>query len=235
MRPTIPSLAPARAALRAASSPTRPLASLAVSPLASRSSRSFSSAAPTTSLMDPTILTESQREVRDAVAGICSNFPNSYWRERDETKTYPFDFQKAIADGGWLGISLPEENGGSGLGVSEACIMMQTITESGAGGFGSDSDVGSLQLLTVSPGFPGAQCTHANIYATQPLAIFGSPEQRAQLIPKIIAGEYRTCFAVTEPNAGLNTLELTTSATRRPDGTWVCPAVLYSPSPCLPR
>lgn len=70
-------------------------------------------------------------------------------------------------------------------------------------------------------GFPGAQCTHANIYATQPLAIFGSPKQRAELIPKIISGEYRTCFAVTEPNAGLNTLDLKTTATRLPDGRWV--------------
>jgi alkylation response protein AidB-like acyl-CoA dehydrogenase len=75
-------------------------------------------------------------------------------------------------------------------------------------------------ILTFS-GFPGAQCTHANIYATQPLAIFGSDKQRSELIPKIINGEYRTCFGVTEPNAGLNTLDLTTTATRRPDGTWV--------------
>lgn len=83
--------------------------------------------------MDPTLLTESQLSVRDGVAEICKAFPNSYWREREKTVTYPFDFHKAIAEGGWLGIALPEENGGSGLGLAEACIMMQAITESGAG------------------------------------------------------------------------------------------------------
>lgn len=153
-------------------------------------------------VMDMNLLTESQKEVRDGVSGVVANFPNKYWREHDLSKEFPFEFHKAIADGGWIGIAMPEKFGGSGLGISEASIMMQTITESGAG-------------------FPGAQATHGNIYATQPLAIFGTDEQRADLIPKIIAGEYRVCFGVTEPNTGLNTLDLKTTATRNKDGDWV--------------
>lgn len=151
--------------------------------------------------MDTTCLTDSQKDVREAVGAVVSNFPDAYWRERDKTVTYPFEFQKALADGGWFGISLPEKFGGSGLGVSEAAIMMQTITESGAG-------------------FPGAQCSHANLYATQPLSIFGTEEQHAKFIPKIVSGEWRTCFAVTEPNVGLNTLEMKTTATKLDDGRW---------------
>jgi len=151
--------------------------------------------------MDTTILNESQLQVREAVAEVCDRFGDKYWRERDQTQTYPFEFHKAMADGGWLGIALPEKFGGSGLGMMEAAIMMQTITESGGG-------------------FPSAQCTHANVFGTQPLGIFGTDAQRAHFIPKIVNGEWRTCFAVTEPNVGLNTLEMKTSATQNPDGTW---------------
>lgn len=170
--------------------------------LASTSRRAFSaSASRRDELMDMTILSESQREVREEVNKVCANFPDAYWRERDVSHKFPFEFHKAMADGGWLGIALPERFGGSGLGLAEAAVMMQTITESGAG-------------------FPGAQSTHGNVYATQPLGIFGTDEQRADLIPKIVQGEYRTCFGVTEPNVGLNTLELKTTATRREDGSW---------------
>lgn len=149
-------------------------------PGASTTTRAFSASSVRgfDSLLDNTMLTESQLAVREAVGDVCSAFPNSYWRERDQTKKYPAEFHKAMADGGWLGISLPEKFGGSGLGIAEASIMMQTITESGAG-------------------FPGAQCTHANIYATQPLGIFGTDEQRSVMIPKIVSGEWRTCFGVT--------------------------------------
>ncbi|KAL1409264.1 hypothetical protein Q8F55_006097 [Vanrija albida] len=154
-----------------------------------------------TFIMDPAFLNESQREVRDAVAKVCEPFDNAWWREREATKADPKEFHKAFADSGFLGIALPERFGGSGLGLQEAAIMMQTITESGAG-------------------FPGAQATHGNIYATQPLGIFGTDAQREKFIPKIVSGEWRTCFGVTEPNTGLNTLELKTTATRNADGTW---------------
>ncbi|CAN9242358.1 unnamed protein product [Alternaria alternata] len=149
--------------------------------------------------METTGFTSTQLEVRDAIFALCSNFPNSYWRDRDDTSTDPSDFHAALAKDGWLGIALPEAYGGSGLGISEATMMLQTIAESGAG-------------------IAGAQAIHANVYATQPLAKFGSEEQLRETIPKIISGEYRTCFGVTEPNSGLDTLRLSTFARKDADG-----------------
>lgn len=134
--------------------------------------------AQSTSIMDTSFLNESQLAVRDAVAKVCEPFDNAWWRDREATKADPKEFHKAFADSGFLGIALPERFGGSGLGLQEAAIMMQTITESGAG-------------------FPGAQATHGNIYATQPLGIFGTDAQREKFIPKIVSGEWRTCFGVT--------------------------------------
>jgi acyl-CoA dehydrogenase len=154
-----------------------------------------------TRIMETTGFTSTQLEVREAVFALCSNFPNTYWRERDETVTDPKDFHTALAKDGWLGIALPEKYGGSGLGISEATMMMQTIAESGAG-------------------MAGAQAIHANVYATQPLAKYGSEEQLKDTIPRIISGEYRTCFGVTEPNSGLDTLRLSTTAKKQDDGTY---------------
>ncbi|KAK8022168.1 acyl-CoA dehydrogenase [Apiospora rasikravindrae] len=149
--------------------------------------------------METTGFTENQMTVREAVAALCAKFPNSYWQEHDQNEQDPKEFHAALAKDGWLGIALPEELGGSGLGISEATMMMQTIAESGAG-------------------MAGAQSIHANVYATQPLAKFGSREQRESTIPKIISGEWRTCFGVTEPNTGLDTLRLRTLAQKSADG-----------------
>ncbi|KAK8076406.1 hypothetical protein PG994_003678 [Apiospora phragmitis] len=149
--------------------------------------------------METTGFTENQMTVREAVATLCAKFPNSYWQEHDQNEQDPKEFHAALAKDGWLGIALPEELGGSGLGISEATMMMQTIAESGAG-------------------MAGAQSIHANVYATQPLAKFGSREQREGTIPKIISGEWRTCFGVTEPDTGLDTLRLRTLARKSADG-----------------
>lgn len=151
--------------------------------------------------METTGFTETQLEVREAVGRVCSQFPNTYWQEHDQNEEDPKDFHAALAQGGFLGIALPESLGGSGLGISEATMMMQTITESGAG-------------------MAGAQSIHANIYATQPLARFGTQEQLHTTIPKIISGEWRVCFGVTEPNAGLDTLRLSTTAKKQTDGSY---------------
>ncbi|OWT43551.1 acyl-CoA dehydrogenase [Pochonia chlamydosporia 170] len=149
--------------------------------------------------METTGFTENQLLVRESINQICSQFPSSYWQEHDQNEQDPKEFHAAIAKGGWLGIALPESLGGAGLGISEATMMMQTITESGAG-------------------MAGAQAIHANVYATQPLAKFGTEEQLAETIPNIISGKWRTCFGVTEPNAGLNTLALSTTAQKTSDG-----------------
>ncbi|VBB73135.1 Putative acyl-CoA dehydrogenase [Podospora comata] len=152
-------------------------------------------------LMSTTGFTETQLTVREAVAQVCSQFPNTYWQEHDQNEQDPKEFHAAMAKDGWLGIALPESLGGSGLGISEATMMMQTIAESGAG-------------------MAGAQSIHANVYATQPLAKFGSTAQLESTIPKIISGQWRVCFGVTEPNAGLDTLRLSTRATKQSDGSY---------------
>lgn len=152
-------------------------------------------------LMSTTGFTETQLTVRDAVLQICSRFPNTYWQEHDQQEKDPTSFHAALAKDGWLGIALPESLGGSGLGISEATMMMQSIAESGAG-------------------MAGAQAIHANVYATQPLARFGTPEQLRSTIPNIVSGKWRVCFGVTEPNAGLDTLRLSTAAVRQPDGSY---------------
>lgn len=159
------------------------------------------SSTPRMRIMEMTGFSETQLTVREAVAAVCSKFPNSYWQEHDEQGTDPTDFHAALARDGWLGIALPEAFGGSGLGISEATIMMQTIAESGAG-------------------MAGAQSIHANLYATQPLAKFGTEQQLRETIPNIISGRFRTCFGVTEPNAGLDTLRMSTQAKKEEDGSY---------------
>lgn len=149
-------------------------------------------------LMDMSGFTEEQLTVRDAVQKICAQFPNEYWQQHDQTETDPKELHAALAADGWLGIALPEAFGGAGLGISEATMMLQTISQSGAG-------------------MAGAQSIHANVYATQPLAKFGNKEQLESTIPDIISGKTRVCFGVTEPNTGLDTLRLKTSATRQGD------------------
>lgn len=142
---------------------------------------------------------ESYQEIRDAVARTCQKFDESYWANVDETGNWPEEFCSAMANGGWLGIAFPEEFGGSGLGLTEATLMMQTVTRSGAG-------------------FSGASAIHLNIFGPKPLEKFGTDEQKATHLPRIISGEDRMCFAVTEPNSGLDTSNLETKAERTNSG-----------------
>ncbi|KAH0839264.1 hypothetical protein AYO21_09324 [Fonsecaea monophora] len=148
--------------------------------------------------METSCFTEEQLTVREAIQKICARFPNDYWQQHDQTETDPKELHAALAADGWLGIALPEEFGGAGLGISEATMMLQTISQSGAG-------------------MAGAQSIHANVYATQPLAKFGNKDQLQSTIPNIISGKWRVCFGVTEPNTGLDTLRLKTTATRKGD------------------
>lgn len=143
--------------------------------------------------------TQDQDEIRRAVEGLCAGFDESYWLERDRDGVFPEDFVAAVAKGGWLGIAMPEEYGGAGLGITEAAILMHTIARSGAG-------------------FSGASAVHMNIFGLNPVVVFGTDEQRARILPPIISGEERACFGVTEPDAGLNTTAITTRATRDGNG-----------------
>jgi acyl-CoA dehydrogenase len=144
--------------------------------------------------MDFTFSAE-QQEIRDAILKRCAAFDDDYWLGRDRDGIFPEDFYRAMADEGWLGIAMPEEYGGAGLGITEAAIMMQAIAESGAG-------------------MTGASSIHINIFGLQPMILFGTREQCDRHIPRIVSGEDKACFGVTEPNAGLNTTRITTRATK---------------------
>ena len=137
--------------------------------------------------------------IRDAIQRICDDFDDGYWAQADAQSRFPDEFVRAIAAGGWLGIAMPEAVGGSGLGLQEAAVMMQTVAESGAG-------------------FTGASAIHLNIFGLMPLVRFGSDAQRAAFLPRIISGEDRACFGVTEPDSGLDTTSLKTFAAKRPGG-----------------
>ena len=143
-------------------------------------------------------LTEQQEAIREAVAGICRNFGDDYWLKRDREGGFPEDFYAAFAEAGWLGICVPEAYGGSGLGITEAAIMMRAIAESGAG-------------------MSGASALHINIFGLNPVIVFGTEEQRQRMLPPMAQGKEKACFAVTEPNTGLNTTQLKTRAVRRGD------------------
>jgi acyl-CoA dehydrogenase len=137
-------------------------------------------------------------EIRDAVRAICDKFDDHYWAEKDRTHSFPYEFAKAIADGGWLGIAMPTEFGGAGLGVTEAAIMMQEVGRS-AGAFAACSTV------------------HINIFGLHSIVKHGTDEQRKKWLPSIIDGSSRACFGVTEPDAGLDTTKIKTRAVRRGD------------------
>src|SRR4051812_6950229 len=143
-------------------------------------------------------LSASQEQLRDAVAKICARFDDAYWLKKDKEGGFPGDFHKAMADAGWLGICIPEAYGGSGLGVTDAAVMMHTIAGSGAGMSGGAA--GDIKLFGVKP----------------PVG-FGTDEQSPRVLPPLIEGRERSCFAVTEPNTGLNTTQLKTRAVRKGD------------------
>jgi acyl-CoA dehydrogenase len=143
-------------------------------------------------------LTSDQEAIKDAISVICRRFGDDYWLRHDREGGFPDAFYKAFADAGWLGICIPEEYGGSGLGMTEAAIMMRTIAESGAG-------------------MSGASCLHINIFGLNPVAVHGTEEQKKRMLPPMARGAEKACFAVTEPNAGLNTTQLKTRAVRKGD------------------
>ena len=143
-------------------------------------------------------LTEPQQAIRDQMLRVCARFEDTYWLERDRDAVFPHAFFDAMAEGNWLGIAMPEAHGGAGLGITEAAVMMQAIAESGAA-------------------MTGASAVHINIFGLNPVIVHGTEAQKARMLPPLIAGKDKACFAVTEPNAGLNTTELTTRAERNGD------------------
>jgi len=140
--------------------------------------------------------TPEQERIREAIAKLCTQFDDDYWLAHDKSGDFPVELHQACARDGWLGIAMPEEYGGAGLGIAEAALMMQAIAESGAG-------------------FSGCSTVHMNIFGLNPVVVFGAEEQKRRWLPPLIAGKERACFAVTEPNTGLNTRKLKPRAERR--------------------
>jgi acyl-CoA dehydrogenase len=141
-------------------------------------------------------LTPRQSEVRSLAERLCSRFDDAYWLDKDRRAEFPEDFYRAVADAGLLGIAMPEAYGGSGLGIAEAAVLMGTIAESGAC-------------------MSGASAVHMNIFGLNPVVVFGTDAQKHRMLPPLIRGEHKACFAVTEPDAGLNTAAIRTRAERR--------------------
>ena len=143
-------------------------------------------------------LDEQQLVIRHAIEKICDQFDDDYWFARDADGAFPEEFVKAITQGGWLGIAMPEEYGGSGLGITETAVLAHTIARSGAG-------------------MSGASAVHLNLFGPNPIVVFGTDDQKSRFLPPLISGNDRACFGVTEPDAGLNTTRLQTRAQRDGD------------------
>jgi len=143
-------------------------------------------------------LSEQQESIREAIERICSQFDDQYWFDRDHDGRFPEELYRALADDGWLGMCISEEYGGAGLGVTEAAIMMQAIAQSGGG-------------------MSAASAVHINLFGLNPVAVFGNEEQRRRMLPPVARGEAKSCFAVTEPNTGLNTTQLKLRAVKKGD------------------
>ncbi len=139
-----------------------------------------------------------QIAIRAAIEKICAGFDADYWLKKDSGGDFPDDFHRAFARDGWLGIAMPEQYGGAGLGITEAALMMQTVAASGAG-------------------MSGASAIHMNIFGLNPVVVFGRDEQKQRWLPPLIAGTDKACFCVTEPDAGLNTTRVKTRAVKQGD------------------
>ena len=144
-------------------------------------------------------VSEDHRAIRDGVNAVVRRFDDEYWLARDEDGEFPRDFHRAMADAGWLGITMPPEYGGAGLGVSEAVIMLHEVASHGGG-------------------MAAASTVHINLFGPHPIVVFGTPEQRERWLPRLIAGQDQCCFGFTEPDAGLNTTAIKTFAQKVPGG-----------------
>jgi len=143
-------------------------------------------------------LTEDQETIRKAVAGFLRDFDDRYWMDKDLEHEFPAEFYDAVARGGWLGLTIPEQYGGHGLGITEATLLLEEVARSGGG-------------------MNAASSIHLSIFGMQPVVVHGSEELRARTLPRIVSGDLHVCFGVTEPGAGLDTASITTFARRDGD------------------
>ncbi len=156
-------------------------------------------------------LNEDQKSIQDAVGKIVDGFGDDYWSKLDQSGDFPHEFHRALADGGWLGITMPPELGGAGMGVTEAAIMMNRICK-GAGGYSAASTI------------------HLNIFGPHAITVFGNKEQQERMLKPLIAGQDKACFGVTEPDAGLDTTSIKTFATKVDGGYRITGRKLWTSS-----
>ncbi|MFN3670607.1 MAG: acyl-CoA dehydrogenase family protein [Bosea sp. (in: a-proteobacteria)] len=138
-------------------------------------------------------LNDDQRALCDGVAAVCKRFGDEYWSQCERESRFPREFHQAMASDGWLGVTMPEEFGGAGLGVTEAALVMHTVA--GCGG-----------------AMAAASSIHINMFGPHPIVVHGTPDQKQRWLPRLVSGEDQVCFGVTEPNAGLDTTSITTFA-----------------------
>ena len=143
-------------------------------------------------------LTADQEAIRDAIGKICARFDDDYWLKKDREGGFPHDFHRALAEAGWLGICMPEEYGGAGLGITEAAIMMQAIAESGAG-------------------MSGASAVHMNIFGLNPVVVFGTDEQKRRMLPPLVDGERKPASPSPSRTPASTRTQLKTTAVRDGD------------------
>lgn len=146
-------------------------------------------------------LSDEQLALVDAVEKVCAPFDDEYWSRCEADHRFPHEFYGAFADGGWLGIAMPEEFGGSGLGMTEAALLMLTVSRMGGA-------------------MAAASSIHINIFGPHPIVVHGTQKQKQRWLPPIIEGREKTCFGITEPDAGLDTGRIKTRADKTSDG-WV--------------
>jgi len=138
----------------------------------------------------------------EAVDAVCSRFDDSYWSERDERHEFPWDFYEAMADGGWVGIAIPEQYGGGGRGIAEAALVLNRVAASGAA-------------------MNGSSAVHLTMFGLNPVVKFGSDQLKDTFLPRAAAGDLHVAFGVTEPDAGTDTSRVTTRATDDGMGGWI--------------
>lgn len=144
---------------------------------------------------------DTHEDIRLGMRSLCGRFPDEYWAERDEKHEFPWDFYDAVVKGGWLGLTIPEEYGGGGLGVTEASIVEREIAASGAG-------------------MGGCSSVHIGIFGFEPILHHASEDLKQRFLPRVPTGDLQISFAVTEPDAGTDTTNLSTTATKV-DGGWL--------------
>lgn len=140
-------------------------------------------------------MTDDRRQIVESVQALCDQFDDHYWLEKDKKHEFPHEFHKAMAEAGWLGLTMPEELGGAGMGVTEAALVAQTVANS-AGAISACSSF------------------HINMFGPHPIVVHGTDEQKRRFIPPLITGEEKVAFGITEPDAGLDTSRVTTRAVR---------------------